>query len=567
MAASWFLHARLVGAVFALASISLVVDKQIVGLLGPLGVQPAETVVQLIKSESPVRFPTVFRVVEPSDFNLLALAGVASVAGVITALSGSRIALAAAWTIYLSICTVGGEFFAYPWDGLLLEVGALTLLVGASPDGVACFALRFLLFRLQLGMGMQKFYATGQNAWWDGSYLDTFYVWQPMPTPVAWYVHHLGHDFHWYSTRVVMVSQLVLPFGLFGPRLLRKACALVFLLEQAWIQFVGNYGVFNVLTAVLCLVPAMESLPPVALTPTALLASVNVMGGCYYLTRRVVVGLTTSYYPWLSSPEWLFDDEQAFGVMHKHAHEVGLVVVTVLRRLAPWRVCNDYGIFRVGMGSASKQVVRLFGRASATAMIMPLMLPTGFHQATSGMATVQHNRSLAGWFAPHQPRLDHSFFYAGLGANIGRAVSHEQHHLEPILHTFAFVRHVEMALLRCPHNNSARRLFAFVPEEMTEIATRHERCSLGKKRMWSCKHSSGDIKHAQFRPKPEREQECTKDAFGAEINAWTSMRRKALKEGLAREAKLQKPSGLTVSVIVGVAVCALSYVVASGFGK
>jgi hypothetical protein len=52
----------------------------------------------------------------------------------------------------------------------------------------------------------------------------------------------------------MFVAELVLPFFLFGPRLLRRLAFLGIFVFQALIGATGNYGFFNLLTAVLCLV-------------------------------------------------------------------------------------------------------------------------------------------------------------------------------------------------------------------------------------------------------------------------------------------------------------------------
>jgi len=566
---NWSTHQRAIAACFALTFASLLIDMQIVGLLGSLGVQPAKTVVELIGHDKPWRFPTIFSYVEPSDENLhfAVICGVA--ASTIAVWYGWPQALLVAWVIFLSLCTVGGEFFAYPWDGLLLEAGALAMLLDSKPGAMACFANRFLAFRLQWGMGLQKFYATGQNDWWRGTYLDTFYAWQPMPTPVAWYVHNLGHEFHWASTRVVLVSQLVLPLGVFGSRRVRVVTSAIFVLEQLWIQATGNYGIFNLLTIALCTLPITEPIPAARPGIATGLASISVLGGSFLLVRRLLVGMQTTHYPWLSAMTWLYDDEHAFGILGTPMEPVFLLVVSILRMLAPFRVCNDYGIFRTGIGSASKKVTRFLGRTFNTSAFVPLVLPTGFHQATSGITTINPNGSLIGWFAPHQPRLDHSFFYNGIGMNIGAAIMHEQYHLQPVAHPRAFLRHVERALLRCrtDANSPAKRLFAYVPSDLDALMSRTEDCRFSgnaphttSKQMWLCTHKMNELKHLEKVPvvlRPVSEVECTDSVFGYEEKAWIRFRRDALRAGLKKEAELRRPSvvawGVAAGAIVAIA--------------
>ena len=551
----WTLYQRLVGLCYLATFLSLLAYTQIVGLIGPLGVQPATLTVELIK-DHPLRFPSIFSFLAPSSGALLGTTAVGAAASVLAVANVQvRASLLIAWACFLSICTVGGEFFAYPWDSLLLEAGALAVLVSPEPNALVCFAQRFLAFRLQLGMGMQKFYAVdAQSEWWKGTYLDTFYVWQPMPTLAAWYAHHAGHPFHWLSTRVVLVSQSIVPFGMFGPRRVRLVCVLIFLSEQVWIQLTGNYGIFNLLTAVLCSIPLVAPVGPLEAAPTAGLAALNVFGGAFFLVRRLLVGTFTSHYPWLSATSWLFSDGKAFEALPgpRLLRPLYLLATHVLRAAAPYRACNDYGIFRTGFGQPYKLVTVLLGHSRTSDESSPLVLRTGFHQATSGDAETRLNTrfdtSLPSWFAPHQPRLDHSFFYAGMQLNIGVAISHEQHHLAPIATPDAFLGQVERALLRCPNGTDVRSLFAAVPSDVDALRRVSAECHLADDaphtrpwaQMWRCTaltQEEGEVE----RPPVDATLNCSIDVFELEEKAWIGSRRRALQSGLEREARLQRP--------------------------
>lgn len=482
MARCWALHQRAIAAMFLFSFVSLA--PQVNGLIGPTGISPAEDVIQLTEGlvlwDRVIRFPTVFAFIAPTQTALSGAVTAGALASAISLLGvGSRVPLLVAWVLFLSLATVGGEFLAFPWDGLLLETGALALLLPPSgflsartraPAAAVRFAHRFLAFRLMLGMGLQKFYATEawRGGWQDGSFLRTFYVWQPMPTTAAWYAHHAGRQFHAMSTRVVFVSQLVLPFGMYGPRRVRRGCAALFVAEQAWIQLTGNYGVFNLLSAALFTFPLVDDwslLPPrpqeaaqdltgvlliaplvAPLVPSLAtsLAIANVVGGCFFMARRLLVGIRESHYPWLSTAEWLFSDSDALASFEATLSRVPdgsgvygavrpllLVALTGLRLAAPFRACNDYGIFRYGLGRSVKPVVSLYGVSGLDGASGPLVLPTSFHQATGGVSAKASTGSLPSFFAPHQPRLDHSFFYAGIDMSIGHHVQHEQHHLVP----------------------------------------------------------------------------------------------------------------------------------------
>ena len=198
--------------------------------------------------------------------------------------------------------------------------------------------------------GLHKFYAVDASwsEWQRGTYLHTFYAWQPMPTPLARLIHHAGEHFHALSTHVVRISQLFAPFCMFGPRPLRSAAAALLVADQAWIQLNGNFGVFNILSAILCTCPLLDDWalsPPICCRHRCHLATtgaadhqrprrlervllsfaalLNIIGGCFFLCRRLLLGLTPTSdvrldsrrFPFLSIPRWLCSDAEAIDAL------------------------------------------------------------------------------------------------------------------------------------------------------------------------------------------------------------------------------------------------------------
>ena len=158
----WSAQQRGVSLCFLFTFASL--HAQIVGLVGAEGIFPAQTTVDVLQAvpSSAGRFPTVFMLVAPSDATLQRTAEVGFIASGLALLGvGSRLPLLIAIAAFISLATVSGEFLAYPWDGLLIESGALALLLpparlGAATPLPSCavrFSHRFLAFRLVLGMG------------------------------------------------------------------------------------------------------------------------------------------------------------------------------------------------------------------------------------------------------------------------------------------------------------------------------------------------------------------------------------------------------------------------------
>jgi hypothetical protein len=93
---------------------------------------------------------------------------------------------------------------------------------------------------------------SGDLAWRNGTALDYHYYTQPLPTWTSWYIHHMPAWFHMLSLAFMFYAELVAPFFVFGPRVLRRIGFVSLILLQLLIAATGNYGFFNLLTAVLC---------------------------------------------------------------------------------------------------------------------------------------------------------------------------------------------------------------------------------------------------------------------------------------------------------------------------
>src|SRR5205814_4210539 len=135
------------------------------------------------------------------------------------------------WMDYLSLSAVAREFLSFQWDALLLEAGFLAIFVAplvlrdrrrdaTDPPRLAMWLLLWLLFRLMAGSGAVKL-ASGDPTWRDLTALTFHYETQPIPTPVAWYAHHLPVWFHRASTAAVLATELLVPLLILGPRRMR----------------------------------------------------------------------------------------------------------------------------------------------------------------------------------------------------------------------------------------------------------------------------------------------------------------------------------------------------------
>lgn len=239
---------------------------QLLGLIGARGILPAGPYLRALASqfgaERFVLLPTLFWL-GASDTALLAVATLGLLCGLLLCLGLLECwALAGAWLCYLSLVSVGREFLSFQWDGLLLEVALWSLpLVLHRPQRrpglrppipIARVLLGLLLLRFMFAAGWAKL-ASGDSVWRDLSALDYHFFTQPLPSPLAYYAHQLPTGVKKAATATMFAIELVVPFFVLPRWVLRRWAALALIALQVAIAATGNYGFFNLLSAVLVL--------------------------------------------------------------------------------------------------------------------------------------------------------------------------------------------------------------------------------------------------------------------------------------------------------------------------
>lgn len=116
--------------------------------------------------------------------------------------------------------------------------------------------IRFLLFRLMFAAGMVKILSEDAT-WRDLTALSYHQETQPIPSPMAWFVHHFPVVCHQLSAISTFFIELVLPPMYFLGRRWRLIAALGTVGLHSAIAFTGNYTFLNMLSAVLC-VPLLD---------------------------------------------------------------------------------------------------------------------------------------------------------------------------------------------------------------------------------------------------------------------------------------------------------------------
>jgi len=411
IAGSLFLRALAV--VYIMAFVSLAV--QIRGLAGANGMLPAATFLEALRTQAgAARFfevPTLFWLTGAPDGLLVAACwGGAVIAAIVACGLLPLPGLAACFALYLSLSSVTRTFLTFQWDILLTEAGLLALFVAPwrlrarvpclpAPPAPALWLLRWLLFRLMFSSGVVKL-ASGDPTWWNLRALDVHYFTQPIPTWTAWYAHQLPAWFHTCECGVMFCIELVVPFGLFAPRPVRRASAFILLGFQGLIAATGNYAFFNYLTMALCLTALDDGIWPAWLRrrlPAAPPAAAPVEAP-FVPTRR--------WPPWVSIPVLaLFVTLTTAAMTERWDFPLWWPAPVEAARdaLRPLRIINAYGLFAV-MTTTRAEIVVEGSDDGETWSAYEFRWKPGDLNRRPGFA------------APHQPRLDWQMWFAALSS-------------------------------------------------------------------------------------------------------------------------------------------------------
>jgi len=153
------------------------------------------------------------------------------------------------WCLYQSIVNIGGTFYGFGWESLLLEAGFLAIFLGnaeVAPPWLIILGFRWLAFRVEFGAGLIKL--RGDRCWRDLTCMDFHHETQPMPNPLSWWFHHLPRRLHRLEVLGNFVAQLILPFGLFLPQPIATIAAALMIGTQLYLVVSGNYAWLNWLT-------------------------------------------------------------------------------------------------------------------------------------------------------------------------------------------------------------------------------------------------------------------------------------------------------------------------------
>ena len=256
---AWRIFPRLVAACFASALLSFLVQYD--GLSSSRGLEPWGDVNLSIGGPWILNLMSLMPRLGLSlddGARALALAGTAVSLFAACAPCGPRVRgvfLVGAWAAYTSLVRAGdgrGPWMGYQWDNLLLEAGAAAVAavpwVGGGAPPPARVLVRLLAFKLLFMSGATKLQA-GDALWANLKALDIHFASQPLPTPIAWFLHNLPPLLLSAATAFSLWAELVGAALLLAPcARARRVGAASNVALQLLIFLSGNYNFFNLLT-------------------------------------------------------------------------------------------------------------------------------------------------------------------------------------------------------------------------------------------------------------------------------------------------------------------------------
>ena len=402
----FWIFARITGLAYLCAFLSLL--PQIPGLLGPNGILPAENlltrVTEFIGPDfAPLSLPTLTWFFGSSDLSLRLIA-LLGIAGALALTAGLLRPLSAIlpWLCWLSFVNIGQDFLSFQWDTLLLEVGFLLIFLEKPglrprPPGLDIppllirLALTFLLARLIFSSGIVKI-LSGDPTWTDLSAMTYHFETQPIPNPLAWFIHQLPHPLLKLSTIFTFIVELLLPFTLlFTQPKVRLTASLGFLSLMLLIALTGNYAFFNLLTIALCLTLIDNRFFSTSLLPKTVPLPWTPVPWRHLASLAALLQLSLAIPILLSTLQLLPRASQS----------------TWQNSFAPWHLTSGYGLFAV---MTTRRPELILERSSNGIQWQPIQF-----SYKAGPAD-----RLPPQIAPFQPRLDWQMWFAALSAERGQ---------------------------------------------------------------------------------------------------------------------------------------------------
>ncbi|XP_072205185.1 lipase maturation factor 1 isoform X5 [Excalfactoria chinensis] len=240
-------------------------------LIGEKGLLPCKLYLQNVKKYFKGKInldalsyaPTIIWFLDWSDMDsildYISMLGLVISAFVLITGCANMILMAVLWILYLSLVNVGQIWYSFGWESQLLETGFLGMFLcplwtlsrlprSTPPSSIVIWGFRWLIFRIMLGAGLIKI--RGDHCWRDLTCMNYHYETQPVPNPIAYFMHRSPGWFHQFETLFNHFIELVVPFFIFMGRRMCMVHGVLQILFQVLLIISGNLSFLNWLTIV-----------------------------------------------------------------------------------------------------------------------------------------------------------------------------------------------------------------------------------------------------------------------------------------------------------------------------
>ncbi|MFT5386977.1 MAG: hypothetical protein ACI9E5_000099 [Candidatus Omnitrophota bacterium] len=409
---SRWLFLRLLGCVFLITFLSTWI--QVDGLMGSEGIMPAHTLLELVYDKYGIRsfsmLPTWFWI-NASDLALHVVCGLGVIGSVLLILGWfEAVVIFILWSLYLSIVSVGRDFYSFQWDIFLLEVSFLSIFLASwrikskslkedPPSVVIVGLLYWVVFRIVFESGMVKL-TSGDISWRNMTALTYHFFTQPLPNGLSWGVHQWPEWWLRLLTFMMFVIELALPFLIFLGRMPRLIAAGGITLLMVLISITGNYAYFNLLTVIICILFLDDNMWR-HIMPSSWMSKLSWSGAGKkkdenLIVKNFCIGILTVMVVILSTTQLLRITLNVKSVMKPFRY------ITDLSR--PFHFVNSYGLFATMTKERPEIIIEgSYDGQEWYAYEFPWK-PGDLKRKPSQVA-------------PHQPRLDWQMWFAALGGN------------------------------------------------------------------------------------------------------------------------------------------------------
>jgi predicted DCC family thiol-disulfide oxidoreductase YuxK len=336
---------RCMGLIWLAAFLSL--GPQLPGLIGESGLSSVSAWLNVLGTTAPdvglLSVPTFQWFGGDGLLQATWIIGALAAAGMVLGLA-PIVCAATCWLTWLSLVTASGIFTGYQWDALLLEIGLLAIMWSPwawrlnaphvrAPSKCVRWVLVLVLVKLVFLSGWVKL-QSGDGAWASDTSLQYHFWTQPLPWWPAWIAASAPTWLLSLLSKGMFFVELWAVWLLVLPRVPRLIAAIGIVLLQLGIAATGNYGYFNWLAIVLCLI-AVDDAMLLLLWPSAIryrfAAGLRAVGP---LWRRSVVGVACVFVLSLSLTQlpWV-------------QPHMPSVVQRWIATWRPWHVASNYGLF------------------------------------------------------------------------------------------------------------------------------------------------------------------------------------------------------------------------------